>query len=476
MKPVLSPEEMFGVDRRASEPAEVIIGRAGAATARKPAQLLGGALGRRVLVVAGKGNNGADGRAAGRLLEARGAQVAVVEAAELGPSGTVPPAELVIDAAYGTGLQRPYRPPRLAEGARVLAVDIPSGLSGLTGQVPEGGGAWKAAATVTFAALKPGLLFGTGPELAGEVELADIGLGPLVEEACRAWLVEDSDVALVPSRPREAHKWQAAVHVVAGSPGMTGAPWMASRGALRAGAGYVRLSMPGVEPSVLPPSELVHAPVASSGWHEAVLAGLSRVKALVVGPGLGPLAGEGGGEGGLPGGEVGLLVARAPVPAVVDADGLNAIGTLDALAELTGRRAAPTVVTPHEGELARLAGKPVGPDRLAAAREAAARSGAVVLLKGATTVVAHPDGRALLANAGDPRLATAGTGDVLSGMVGAFIARGAPALVAAALAAHVHGRAALAGYREGLVAGDLPDLVAAWLSEHGGAPASAAAN
>ena len=465
---------MAGVDRQAEEPSEVLVGRAGAAVARRAAWMLGGAFGRRVVIVAGKGNNGADGRTAGRLLEGRGAVVTVLAAGDLAPSEPLPHADLVIDAAYGTGLQRPYSPPS-AGRCPVLAVDIPSGLSGLTGEVPEGGGALVAAATVTFASLKPGLLFGCGPVLSGEVEMADIGLGPLVDAAARCWLIEDADVwRLLRPRPHEAHKWQAAVQVVAGSPGMTGAPWLVSRGALRAGAGYVRLSMPGVDPSVLPPSELVHLPVPRAGWHEHVLAGISRVKALVVGPGLGTVpasgsASEPGGTGaagppGLPGGEVGLLLAGAPVPAVVDADALNAIGSLEALAAITARRTVPTVITPHTGELARLAGRPPGPDRLAAAREAAAGSGAIVLLKGSTTTVAHPDGRALLAAAGDSRLATAGTGDVLSGVIGAFLARGVPAFEAAALAAQVHGQAARTGYKEGLVAGDLPELVAAWLS------------
>ena len=286
------------------------------------------------------------------------------------------------------------------------------------------------------------------PDLAGAVELADIGLGALVDATARCWVVEDRDVSsLLPRRPHEAHKWQAAVQVVAGSPGMTGAPWFASRAALRSGAGYVRLSMPGVEPTVLPPSELVHLPVPASGWHGKVLQDLARVKALVVGPGLGPTAGAGG-EPGLPGGEVGALVAAAPVPVVIDADGLNAIGTLEALKTIVARRSFPTVITPHAGELTRLAGHPPGADHIAAARDAAARSGAIVLLKGSTTVVAsppraagpdgqdghdRPDGpdapeaapaKVLLSASGDPRLATAGTGDVLSGMIGAFIARG----------------------------------------------------
>lgn len=466
MIPVLSPDEMADVDRQARDPLEVLVGRAGASVAKRAERLLSGAYGKIIIVVAGKGNNGADGRAAAALLTAHGARVTVLEAAELAPDQQLPPARLVIDAAYGTGLQRSYRPPS-AGSSPVLAVDIPSGVSGTTGELLEGGGAMSAIATVTFAALKPGLLFGPGRGLAGDVELADIGLGPPAAAAARCWLVEDSDVAaLLPSRPQEAHKWQTAVQIVAGSPGMTGAPWLASRAALRAGAGYVRLSVPGVNSSVFPPGELVHVPVPASGWHTDVLDGLGRVKVLVIGPGLGPVTGSGGGGHGeqLPGGEVGLVVAAAPVPVVVDADGLNAIGTLDRLRAIVERRSAPTLITPHEGEFTRLAGHAPGPDHLAAAREASARSGAIVLLKGSTTVVAAPDGRALVSASGGPRLATAGTGDVLSGVIGAFIARGLLPFEAAALAAHVHGRAAGGGYSQGLVASDLPDLVASWLS------------
>jgi ADP-dependent NAD(P)H-hydrate dehydratase / NAD(P)H-hydrate epimerase len=454
MIPVLTPQEMAGVDRRAPEPVEVLIGRAGTAVANKAARLLGGVYGKAVVVVAGKGNNGADGRAAAALLQSGGARVEVLDAARLGAGEALPAAQLVIDAAYGTGLERAYLPPFPGE-APVLAVDIPSGLSGLTGEALVGGGALAARATVTFASLKPGLLFGRGPELAGDIELADIGLAGLAADVARCWLVEDSDVAeLVPARAREAHKWQAAVYIVAGSPGMTGAPWLASHGALRAGAGYVRLSMPGVDPSVLPPAELVHYPVPASHWEKEVLEGVSRVKALVIGPGLGPV----------PRATVGEVVASAAVPVVVDADGLNAIGTLEALRDIVQRRSEPIVITPHVGELTRLAGHAPGPDHLAAARAAAAQSGAIVLLKGSTTVVAAPDGRALLAAAGDARLATAGTGDVLSGVTGAIVARGVPAFEAAALAAHVHGRAARAGHSQGLVASDLPELVASWLS------------
>jgi NAD(P)H-hydrate epimerase len=481
MIPVLSPAEMADVDRRATEPVDVLVGRAGAAVARRAARLAGGVYARRFVVVAGKGNNGADGRVAGALLAANGGLVQILEAADLAPGAAVPPADLVIDAAYGTGLQRAFLPPSPGRSP-VLAVDIPSGVNGLTGELPEGGGALLAAATVTFASWKPGLLFGAGATLAGEVELADIGLGPLVDAAASCWLVADSDLGkLLPRRSREGHKWQSAVQVVAGSPNMTGAAWLVSTSAMRAGSGYVRLSMPGVSPSALPPGELVHLPVPVAGWHSQVLQDIARVKALVIGPGLGPVAsgvsdggaprepgGLPGGETGLPGGEVGLLVAAAPVPVVVDADGLNAIGTLEGLRAIVARRSQPTVVTPHTGELARLVGHAPGPDRIFAARDASARTGAIVLLKGSTTVVAAPDGRVLLSGTGSYRLATAGTGDVLSGVVGAFIARGVPAFEAAALAAHVHGQAAAAGHAEGLVAGDLPGLVAERLSRLAG--------
>ena len=312
MIPVLTPDEMAGVDRQAPEAVEVLVGRAGAAVARRAGRLLSGVFGKDIVVVAGKGNNGADGRLAASLLSANSARVRVVEAADLAGGEALAPADLVIDAAYGTGLQRAYSPPDPGR-VPVLAVDIPSGLSGLTGQVPDGGGAMPAVATVTFASLKPGLLLGSGPAFAGEVELVDIGLGQLVDAAASCWVVEDGDVAnMLPRRPRESHKWQAAVQIVAGSPGMTGAPWLASHGALRGGAGYVRLSMPGVDPSVLPPSELVHLPVPASGWHGKILEGLSRVKALVVGPGLGTAAAPAPGRGGQRRGQLARRGSRPP--------------------------------------------------------------------------------------------------------------------------------------------------------------------
>ncbi|MDP8987967.1 MAG: bifunctional ADP-dependent NAD(P)H-hydrate dehydratase/NAD(P)H-hydrate epimerase, partial [Actinomycetota bacterium] len=238
MIPVVTPEEMAAVDAAAPEPVGILVRRAGGAVARAAVQALGGAYGRRVVVVAGKGNNGADGREAARRLRRAGARVTVLDAG--GDHTEVPPCDLVIDAAYGTGFRGDWRPPH-PRGAPVLAVDIPSGVDGRTGEAsPE---VLAAVRTVTFAALKPGLLLGRGPDLAGEVVVADIGLD--VGRA-KAGLVTDGDVGgWLPSRPRQTHKWRSAVWVVAGSPGMSGAATLAARGALRAGAGYVRLSTPG---------------------------------------------------------------------------------------------------------------------------------------------------------------------------------------------------------------------------------------
>nr|MDQ2726924.1 NAD(P)H-hydrate dehydratase [Actinomycetota bacterium] len=394
----------------------------------------------------------------------------VVDAAEV-TGTTLAPADLVIDAAFGTGLSRPYRPPDPGD-APVLAVDIPSGVSGLTGAVVGGddGGFVDATATVTFAALKPGLVLGAGAQAVGALQVVDIGLGGGVDAVARTWMITDDDVARIPPRGRDAHKWQSAVHVVAGSPGMNGAPWLVSSAALRAGAGYVRLAIPGVAAGAagLPPGEVVNVGLAAQGWDDAVLDGLERFSCLVIGPGLGATGRDPDGESGAAT-PVGRLLAATPVPAVVDADGLNALGSLGAVAELTTAGVersgvGPLVLTPHAGEFARLVGDKPGPDRLASVRDAAAASGAIVLLKGSTTVVAHPDGRVLLCDAGSSRLATAGTGDVLSGIIGALVARGVEPFVAAALAAHVHGRASELGRAEGLVASDLPPLVSRWLS------------
>jgi hydroxyethylthiazole kinase-like uncharacterized protein yjeF len=473
MQPVVTVAEMRAIDadaRRDGIPEAVLVERAGTALAGRALALLGGGYGRRVVVVAGRGNNGADGRVAAAVLARRAAKVRVVAVPEV-TARLLGGADLVIDAVVGTGFHGSFEAPAVPDHVPVLACDLPSGLDGDTGEAR--GRVLAATETVTFAALKPGLLLGDGPELSGAVTVADIGLDA---SRARAWVVEDPDVARLPGRPREAHKWQTAVFVVAGSPGMLGAADLCARGAARAGAGMVRLGVPGGPPPTGIGGPAVGEPLPATGWADEVVRRAGRCQAVVVGPGLGCSATTMA--------EVRRLVERCPVPVVVDADGLTALGEAQrAAAVLAGRRhhqatirgaggAAPegsgdVVLTPHAGEQTRLTGRRPGPDKFTDARQLAAELGAVVLLKGSTTVVADAEGAVRVCRAGSSALATAGTGDVLSGMIGAFVARGLAPLEAAALAAHAHGRAAQLGSAVGLVADDLPELVARWLSDVG---------
>jgi NAD(P)H-hydrate epimerase len=441
MRPVVTPAEMAAIDAAAPEPVEVLIERAGRATARAARRMLGGVYGRRVAVIAGKGNNGADGLAAAGVLRARGVRVAVIDAADAPALDLRRRAvDLVIDAAYGTGFRGALDVPDVG-ATPVLAVDIPSGVDGLTGEV--GGAALLARRTVTFAALKPGLLLEPGRSFAGEVDLVEIGLDV---SAARAGLVEAGDVSgWVPARATASHKWRAAVLVVAGSPAMTGAAALAAAGAQRAGAGMVRLAVPGHPTDARFPLEAVGVDIPASGWARAALEHAERCHAMVVGPGLGLDDATCA--------DVRELVARAPMPVIVDGDALTALGS-DA-ASVVRSRVAATVLTPHDGEFARLRGAPPAADRFGSVRELADASGAIVLLKGPTTLIAAPGRLVHAVTTGDERLATAGTGDVLAGVIGAFVARGTAPLEAAAAGAWLHGRAATHGAPAGLIASDL---------------------
>lgn len=445
MKPVVTPDEMRKIDATAPVEESVLIQRAGWAVAQAAIRMMNGTYGRRVAVVAGKGNNGADGRVAADLLKRRGIGVSVFSPGQP-VSGRF---DLMIDAAFGIGFHGSYEAPHI--DAPVLAIDVPSGVNGLTGEACDG--AVRAARTITFAALKPGLLLGQGPELAGEIEVADIGIDAT---ASAVRLIEASDLSLLPKRGRDAHKWESAVVVVAGSPGMMGAATFAVGGAQRAGAGMVRLASPGVAAPDLPIGEAVALEIPSANWAEAVVEASDRAKAIVVGPGLGrdpqTIA------------AVRDLLTKAELPVLVDGDALFALSEDQGGVEFLKQRKAPTVLTPHDGEFKRLAGHAPSVDRIDDVKQLARKSGAVVLLKGTTTVVADSDGRVSLSVAGSSRLGTAGTGDVLSGVIGAFLARGAAPIEAAALGAFVHGSAATLGYEQGLIAGDLPDLVAEYLS------------
>jgi NAD(P)H-hydrate epimerase len=321
----------------------------------------------------------------------------------------------------------------------------------LTGQA--GPGVLAADRTVTFQALKPGLVFGAGRRLSGDVVVADIGL-----DVSRAdqFLVGASDVAdWWPQREADAHKWRAAVRVVAGSAGMLGAGRLCAAAAARSGAGLVALSSPGIDPDAR--SEIIQRPIPAAGFEVEVLADLDRFDALVVGPGLGreetTIAG------------VRSLIADAAVPVVIDGDGIFAVAwSADGASPLLQSRGLATVLTPHDGEFALLRGVAPGPDRVAAARRLAADLHCTVLLKGPTTVIAGPDGPVLVIDHGDERLATAGSGDVLAGMIGALLAAGAPPDRAAAAAAWLHADAAARGPARGLLAGDIVELIPSALS------------
>jgi NAD(P)H-hydrate epimerase len=214
----------------------------------------------------------------------------------------------------------------------------------------------------------------------------------------------------------------------------------------------------------LPPGEYVGISLPERHWGAAAAESARRARAAVIGPGLGAGAlcpGSGAGADT----PVARFLAATSVPAVVDADGLTALHDVATVRKIAEDRVHPMVLTPHEGEFARLVTRPPADDRIADVRDVASKTGTVVLLKGSTTVVADPDGRVLVVDSGSSRLATAGTGDVLSGVIAAFLARGVAALEAAALGAHCHGRAAGLGPSEGLVASDLPTLLSRWLSE-----------
>jgi NAD(P)H-hydrate epimerase len=496
MRPILTPDETRELDRRSAErgiPVADLMERAGEAVTRSALRLLGGAYGRRAVVVCGKGNNGGDGLVAARLLHHRGVGVTAMLLAD--PSAVGGPAaenlghlvragvrwcrfsaaglrrevrraDLAVDAVFGTGFRGAPEGPFadairiLDQGQPVLAVDIPSGVNGATGAVA--GEAVRAVATITFGALKPGLVFHPGAELAGDVEVADIGFPPDLVRSDLCLMEATDAAALVPTRAQEAHKRSTGtVLLVAGSRSMTGAAILATRAAYRAGAGLVTLVLPESvapviqpalpEPVFLPVPETAGGAMAESAW-SVIEERLKGVRAVGVGPGLSTDPSTMA--------LVRRLVAESPVPVVLDADGLNAFAGRGA--DLA-RRASEAVLTPHEGEFARLAGPADDHlDRVARVRAAARAFDCTVLLKGPRTLVAEPSGTVSVNPTGGPVLATGGTGDVLTGTIASLLARGLTATDAARLGAYVHGSAgtiAGAAFGEGTTAADLPDLL-----------------
>jgi hydroxyethylthiazole kinase-like uncharacterized protein yjeF len=417
----------------AALPEGALMQRAAAALTTTCARLLDGVYGARVVLLVGSGDNGGDALFAGARLAARGARVEALLlgkrthddglAAFRSAGGRVveqlpEQVDLVVDGITGIGGQGGLRPEaarvveRLPGEALVVAVDVPSGVDADTGEVS--GAAVTADVTVTFGAVKPGLLVDPGAEHAGVVELVDIGL-ELPDDAPVEVLQTEDVAALVPRPDRESDKYRrGVVGVAAGSEQYTGAAVLCTGGAVRGGAGMVRYV--GADA----PTALVR-----HHWPEVVV-GDGRVQAWTVGSG-------GGGDA-----EARLAGAfEHQVPLVVDAD---------ALAVFAAHRGPrpPALLTPHAGELARLLGverEAIEARRLQHARRAAAELGAVVLLKGSTTVVAHPDGRVRVNPTGTPALGTAGSGDVLAGLCGALLAGGLDPFDAGSLGAWLHGLA-----------------------------------
>ena len=441
--------ESVGVENQ-----QVFINRAGYAVAVTARRMMKGAYGRRVAVIAGKGHNGDDGRVAAEHLLRWGAAVRIISADNAGDEFLdARSTDLVIDAAYGIGFHGTWTPP-IVFGVPVLAVDIPSGLNALDGSVD--GGILVADRTVTFVAPKTGMVLGDGPSVCGEIDVVDVGIDIL--DDIDTYLVQPTDIpAWLPQRDRTAHKWNHAVRVIAGSAGMSGAASLVSAAAMRAGAGIVHLSWRTSNETLTPPTEVVGRQLPFSDWAGFIASDINRFAALVIGPGLG--------RGDDVTKEVHDVLATAPVPTVVDGDGIHAAIDAHGGHSVLLSRTAPTIVTPHDGEFVALGGDVATSDPIAATRELAARTRCTVLRKGPTTIISDPDGAVYLVVAGDERLATAGSGDVLAGIIGAFLARGLAPHEAAAAGAQVHGMAGSSGPVEGLIARDVVAMIPDVLSE-----------
>lgn len=483
---LIKAEEMVAIDQRAIKqlgiPGAVLMENAGRACVeafcRKFAPLFPGP----VLVLAGKGNNGGDGYVMARLLADAGWQVEtlvlgqekaidgdaaimlkvlrglgqavrfVVDEAELRQAFTAGGSQLVIDALFGTGLKSNVRGLFAAaielinrSGAKVFSVDIPSGVDGSSGRVC--GMAVQADLTVTFDHAKIGHGSDPGAAFAGELQVVDIGIPRCGREpvASAVQLVDAAEAAcLLPQRPGAGHKGRFGhLLLLAGSPGKTGAAALSGNAAVRGGCGLVTVATPAAVHDIIEVklTEAMSCPLADENGlvglaaKEQLLGLLSERQALAVGPGLG----QGAGLRQL----FADVLPEVKVPLVVDADGLNLlVGQLD----LLKRRSGPLpVLTPHPGEMSRLCGLSVAEieaDRYRVACAFAAENNVILLLKGARTLVAAPDGRVRINSSGNDGLASGGSGDVLTGLIGSLLAQGLDPFDAAALAAWLHGRAA----------------------------------
>ncbi len=505
---VVSPEQMKKIDECAINeygiPGILLMENAAAAVAAQARAMMGGCAGKRVTVVAGRGNNGGDAFAAARLLHSKGADVRVYLVGEkAGLSGDalfnmeilerigtgvteiteniemssfladMYTSDLVIDGLFGTGLSRDIEGTAAEVIARinqfgrpVLSIDIPSGIDGRDGSIR--GVCVKADATVTFGLPKLGLVLHPGCLYTGTLITADIGIPPCVigKQDIKTGIIDlDMVSAMIPQRKPDSNKGDyGRVLIVTGSTGMTGSGCLASMAALRTGAGLVYTGVPQslapvysshmTEPIVIPLEDSGTGRLSAS-CTEHILGLMDKMDVVAIGPGL--TAGDDIRK------IVGAVIENCRVPLVMDADALNAISADPSVLK---KLKAEAVLTPHPGEMARLTGtntKQVQSDRIGTATAFAQQYGVTVVLKGNRTVVAYPDGRVLINTTGNAGMATAGTGDVLTGMIAGIAAQGVPAGDAAAAGVYLHGLAGDAAAdckgMHGMVAGDIVDIL-----------------
>jgi len=494
LDPLWEAAEMRAADKHAIEQAGVpsldLMERAGAGLARVVASCAGDGP---IRIVIGKGNNGGDGLVAARLLREDGHTVDVLAvgnpdelqgdaAANLDRLPGETPRDfdaaaldgcgVIVDAMLGTGFEGEPREPvlgaiRAIDAAReagvvVVACDVPSGVNASTGEAS--GDAIHADVTATFHGPKVGLYVEPGKTHAGRVDVIEIGIPRSAPAPQAAGLISERVLLRVPPRERSGNKFKSGTVVVAGGArGLTGAPTMAALSAMRTGAGYVQLAVPEPAEAVLDlrlMEAMTHGLPHDDGAHveagaEKVVELSERAGAIVLGPGIGRSEGA-------------VAFARrvaheVQVPLLIDADGLNAHAEH---LELIAERSAPTVLTPHDGELGRLLGidsSAVGEHRIEHARDVAKRSGAIVVLKGDDTLVVPPAGPIAVSAGATPALGTAGTGDVLSGLIGALLSKGMEPFEAACAGVFGHARAGrVAADRLGadhVIAGDVIDAL-----------------
>jgi NAD(P)H-hydrate epimerase len=479
---LLTNEEMGQADRlaiAAGIPSLTLMENAGTAVADEAACMA--SPGARIAVLCGPGNNGGDGFVAARHLRDQGfdvhaALLGTVDAlkgdaaamarrwtaavAELSPT-SIDQADVVIDALFGAGLARPVAGIAAdvisalnASSVRVLAVDVPSGLDGTTGVAT--GPVVEAARTITFFRRKPGHLLMPGRALCGEVVVANIGIpgSVLGEIAPKAWANAPGLWSAGFPAPRiDGHKYgRGHALVVSGPAAHTGAARLGARGALRIGAGLVTVASPAdaVAVNAAHLTAIMLAPFDGADGLARILAD-KRKNAVLLGPALGV---------GAPTRDLVVAALASGAATVLDADAITSFAGEpdDLFRAIAGERQRPVVLTPHDGEFKRLFGDVETPSKLERARAAAQRSGAIVVLKGADTVIAAPDGRAAINANAPPGLATAGAGDVLGGFVAGLLAQGMPGFEAACAAVWLHGAAASA-FGPGLIAEDLPETL-----------------